>query len=161
MNQGQVSVSLVERDKILPLRELQVDEETNSIKFVVENEDTHMDDEIVQFQIETDNTHNYEHIQLDDIDVDSLIIENGVEKNYEESLNRIKIINRTKCDTNSNDVDTFEKEMRYPCDICGKIYEFQHRLKAHKRRTHFKKSRVYICNICGYKNNTLSGMFNS
>lgn len=162
-DQGQVSISLVGKNKILPVKELQVDEDTNTIKcVVVENDEAEeIEEEILRLEIENDsNTENSENTELDMkiIDVDALIIANGIEE-IDNSANQRKNLVRKRTEDVLHDEsdDLFEKEMRFPCDICGKIFEYPGRLKAHRRRIHFNQVKAYYCNICGYKNNTLSG----
>lgn len=197
---GQVSISLVNKDKVVPVKELQLDEETNIIQCVLVEDDTEKSDveqeEILQLEIESDSDTDYDdqikmdkeknincdkfirieikgndesgeykktnvESKLDDVDVDAFIIENGVEKMDEKSINQRNMIvqmqtDKTKCDYNE---DIFEKEVRYPCDLCGKVFSFPDRLKAHKRRTHSTQAmKVYHCDICGHQNNTRSGM---
>lgn len=174
IKEGQVSISLVANDKILPVKELQLEEETNTIKCLVvenylseeeilkleivkdEDDDNNDDDEDEDDIDESDST---EHIQLDaqDVDVESLIIENGLKKMDRKSINYRKKVKHKERKLLEESDDIFEKEMRYPCDICGKIFEYPDRLKAHKRRIHVRDEKVYYCDICGYKNNTLSG----
>lgn len=193
---GQVSISLVNKDKIVPVKELQLDEETNVIQCVLAEDDSEDSDdgqeEILQLQIEDDDT-DYDNIRIEqdvscdefietevrindeseqytkrgvrsklrDIDVEAFIIENGVEKMDENSINQRNIIAQMKIVENKLDdiEDIFEKEVGYPCDICRKVFSFPDRLKSHKRRTHSTRAmKVYTCDICGYKNNTLSGM---
>lgn len=149
----QISLSLVENDKVLPLQELQLDEETNTIQLiVVENDLNHSEEELLTFEIESDHDENDECVKIEE-NLDKLSTDNISEKN---NIQTKKDILNVKTDS---DEDIFDKEVKFPCDICGKVYDFLGRLKAHKRRIHFKKLKVYVCDICGYKNNTLSGMY--
>lgn len=193
---GQVTISLVNKDKVVPVKELQLDEETNVIQCVLAEDDTEDSDgqeEVLHLQIEDDDTDYGDNIRIEqnvscdefietevrindesdqntkrtlrsklrDIDVDAFIIENGVEKMDENSINQRNMIAQMKIVENKLDdiEDIFEKEVGYPCDICRKVFSFPDRLKSHKRRTHSTRAmKVYTCDICGYKNNTLSGM---
>lgn len=165
---GQVTISLVGKDKVLPVKELQLDEETNTIKCVlVENDSSDTEEEILKLEIQSDDnsdTNECNKINAKDIDIDAFIIENGIEKMDEESVNQRKKVAQIKEDEkkieNTIIKDIFEKEICYPCDICKKVFDFPDRLKAHKRRTHSNQIKVYYCDVCGYKNNTLSGKFN-
>lgn len=163
-NQEQVTISLVGKDKILPVKELQVDEETNTIKCVVVENDNESDDiaeEILRLEIEKDDDIDNEIVEMEvkDIDVKSLV-KNGIVKMNKKGVDQIKKVSKMgKEDIKQEVDDIFEREMRFPCDICGKIFDFIDRLRAHKRRTHSNQVKVYNCDICGYKNNTLSGKF--
>lgn len=161
---GQVTISLVGKDKVLPVKELQLDEDTNIIKCVlVENEDSDTEEEILKLEIEgnDDNDTNQSiNRNVNDINIDAFIIENGIEKMDSKSVNlRQKFAqmqnNSKKSEYNVHD-DILNKEV-HPCDICRKVFDFPDRLKAHKRRIHSNQTRVYNCDICGYKNKTLSG----
>ncbi|KAJ8985069.1 hypothetical protein NQ317_019752, partial [Molorchus minor] len=55
-----------------------------------------------------------------------------------------------------NEDDIFEKEIKFPCELCKKVFATPKALRAHKRRTHAPKLRVFTCEICGHQNNTRS-----
>lgn len=134
-----VTISLVGNNITLPVKELEIQEETNTIKCIVienDNETSEYEEEILRIEIESDDS-NHDGIKLDS-------------NNFRDVLQDVDEVPVQKD-------DLFDQEIRFLCNICGKSFEFLARLKAHKRRTHSTQVRVYTCEICGYQNNTLSG----
>lgn len=171
-----VSITVLEKNRCLPVKELEFIEETEEIKFVIVEDDavTAVEgEELIEIVAdedypEVDNNDNVDHegdsseaddaektdfLGIDTANIDNFIIEHGKDssddKNKENnSISKVKRTRKRK---------KVEEQLTYPCELCKKIFPTPRHLKAHKRRTHSTNLMAYICDICGYKNNTLSG----
>lgn len=170
-----VSITVIEKNRLLPVKELELIEETDEIKFVIEDvndtfttmegeelfevvvDDYPEDDNIVlkeHSSEQVDDSEKLDYIEMNMSNIDNFIIEHGKDssddKNKENSIGKIHKTKRHK-------KEVFD--ISHPCELCKKIFSSERHLKAHKRRTHSTNVMTYICDICGYKNNTLSGNF--
>lgn len=181
-NEDAVSIYMALNENVLPVKELKIDDDTNTINCIVLEEDDLKED--------TEEADNIEYIEIEtsDKDIESLIVKieddsNEKDKENEETVpkqvikrptKRKKIIKERISDgmiimepLNSekqvekpkfeSEDDIFEREMQFPCELCKKIYPTKRSLRAHIKRTHFPKPCQYTCEICGYQNNTRSG----
>lgn len=180
-NEDALSIYMaLNENSVLPVKELKIDDDTNTINCIILEENNVKDEE-------NDNME-YIEIEASDKDIESLILQiedDSTEKNKEnqetvptqeikKATKRKKIIKERICDgmiimeplniekqaekskLESED-DIFEREMQFPCELCKKIYSTKRSLRAHIKRTHFPKPCQYTCEICGYQNNTRSG----
>ncbi|XP_018576695.1 zinc finger protein 62-like [Anoplophora glabripennis] len=181
-NEDAVSIYMsLNENNVLPVRELKIDDDTNTINCIILEENDPVDTE------ENENMKFIE-IETSDKDIESLILkieDENTEKNKEneetipkqeikkatkrkkiikerlsggmiimEPLNMEKQVEQSKIESED---DIFEREIQFPCELCKKIYPTKRSLRAHTKRTHFPKTRQYTCEICGYQNNTRSG----
>lgn len=98
---------------------------------------------------------NLEYIEIDMYDkaaIESLIIDRGNVDDDDESdapkMRRRR--KRKKAELEEEPKDEFEREMKFPCSICKKIFPSNRSLNNHCRRTHREKDqRIFTCEVCG------------
>lgn len=149
----QVTISLVEKDKISIVQEVGFDENTNLVKYIVieNNESNDASEEILTLKIEGDNEDDKEAKVVEDKKI-------RAKNQVKTAGNNKKIVILDIKNIKINGAND-GYEVRYPCEICKKVFDLPEQLRAHKNRSHSVSSKVFRCNICGYQNNTASGKF--
>ncbi|XP_056638265.1 zinc finger protein 239-like [Diorhabda sublineata] len=118
-----------------------------------ENSETKSDSENLKrsiFQMESND--NLEYIEIDSYDkttIESFIINRGeIDDDYEtDPPKRRRTRKRKKIDEPK---DEFEREVKFPCSICKKIFPSNRSLNNHCRRTHTQKNeKTFTCEVCG------------
>lgn len=184
LNEDAVSIYMsLNENNVLPVKELKIDGDTNTINCIIleENdfkEETEENDNIEYIEIETsdkDIESFIVKIEEDSNEKDKENEETVPKQEIKRPTKRKKIIKERISDGMiimeplngdkqmekpkfESEDDIFEREIQFPCELCKKIYPTKRSLRAHINRTHFPKPCQYTCEICGYQNNTRSGI---
>ncbi|CAH1173541.1 unnamed protein product [Phaedon cochleariae] len=150
---NEVSVAVKEKDRYVPVKEIQIDQSSNQIEYIVEDVIDAGDVKIEDIDIKNENHYrvitskpekeaeneNNEYTRTESADV----IDDFIIKKSKMAMSNNSEIQRIK--------DEGLKSGFFQCEICAKIYSSWRKLRLHRSRIHLTKDKTYTytCEICG------------